>query len=84
MAYALTHVAKDVDNQLCFWMTQAWVHPKIRGQKVVKEMLQQLREEAKRLLCRHIIIPSSRGVAAYCRFLGKGWKPHVTLLKEDI
>ncbi len=84
MAYALTHVSKDVDNSLCFWMTQAWVHPILRGSKQVKGWLQLLRAEAKKNLCKHIIIPSSRENRAYCRFLGKGWKPYVTLLKEDI
>lgn len=84
MAYALTHVSKDVDNSLCFWMTQAWVHPILRGSKQVKGWIQLFRAEAKKNLCKHIIIPSSRENRAYCRFLGKGWKPYVTLLKEDI
>lgn len=84
MAYAIVHISKDVDNQLCFWITQAWVHPICRGSKEVKGWFQLLRDEAKRLLCKHIVIPSSRGVEAYCRFLGKGWKPYVTLLKEDL
>lgn len=84
MAYALTHVSKDVDNRLCYWMTQAWVHPILRGSKQVKQMYKQLTDHAKKMLCAHIIIPSSRGVKGYCRFLGEGWKPHVTLLKKDI
>lgn len=84
MAYAMCHVSKDVDNKLCYWITQAWVHPLLRGTKQVKEFYSILREEAKKNLCSHIIVPSSRGVEAYCRFLGKGWKPYVTLLKEDL
>jgi hypothetical protein len=84
MCYVLAHISKDVDNQMCYWITQCWVSPVIRGQRLVKEWFQLLRSEAKRCLCKHIIIPSSRGVEAYCRFLGKGWKPYVTLLKEDI
>lgn len=84
MAYAMTHISKDVDNKLCYWITQAWVHPVIRGSKQVKEWFQIFREEAKKNLCAHIIVPSSRGVEAYCRFLGKGWHTYVTLLKEDL
>lgn len=84
LTYVLAHVGKDVDNQLCYWLTQAYVHPKLRGQKVVKEWFQLLRQEAKRLLCKHIIIPSSRSTKAYLRFLGDGWHEYVTLLKEDI
>lgn len=84
MAYALTHVSKDVDNNLCYWMTQAWVHPILRNTPIVKDMYRQLRQDAFASVCRHIIIPSSRGVKGYCRFLGKGWKPYCTLLKEEI
>lgn len=84
MAYALTSVSKDVDNKLCYWMTQAWVHPALRRQPIVKHWLQVLREDARRQMCAHIMIPSSRGAKAYCRFLGVGWKPYVTILKEDI
>lgn len=84
MSYALTHVAKDVDNQLCYWMTQAWVNPVLRGKPIVKQMYRRLIEEAKRLMCKHIIIPSSREPKSYCRFLGKGWSPYLTLLKVDL
>lgn len=84
LAYALTHVSRDVDNQYCYYMTQAWVHPSMRGTSAVKEMYQKLRQHAKDLLCKHIIVVSSRNDKAYLRFLGKGWKPYVTLLKEDI
>jgi hypothetical protein len=84
VAYALCHISKDVDNKLCYWMTQAWVHPIMRGKKEVKGWFQKLRTEAKKNLCSHILIPSSRGTAAYCRFLGRGWKPYVSILKEDI
>lgn len=84
MAYAIAHISKDVDNRLCMWLTQAWVHPIIRGSKEVKGWFQLLRSEAKRCMCAHILIPSSRGVEAYCRFLGKGWHQYCTILKEDI
>lgn len=84
MAYALTHVAKEVDNKLCFWMTQAWVHKSLRGKQEVKKMYERLKEEASRLMCKHIVIPSSRETKSYCRFLGKEWHPYVTLLKTDL
>lgn len=84
IAWAMGNVSKDVDNQLCMWWTNAWVAPSYRRTPIVKEWFQQLRAEAKRLMCKHILIPSSRGVEAYCRFLGKQWHPYVTILKEDI
>lgn len=84
LAYAMTHVSKDVDNQPCYYMTQAWVHPILRGTHQVKLMYECLRQHAINLMCKHIIVVSSRGTKGYCRFLGKNWKPYVTLLKEDI
>jgi hypothetical protein len=84
MAYAMTHVSKEVDNKLCYWATQAWVHPALRNTPLVKEMWNVLRNDAVESLAEHIIIPSSRGSRGYCRFLGKNWKPYVTLLKEDL
>lgn len=84
MAYALTHVSKDVDNSLCYWMTQAWVHPVMRGSKDVKSWIQLFKDDAKQKMCKHMIVPSSRGIEAYCRFLGKNWKPYVHLLKQEI
>lgn len=84
LTYVLTHVSKDVDNQLCYWITQAWVDKRVRGHKIVKIWRDQLRAEAKRLLCKHIIIPSSRNEKAYFRFLGGNFHKYVTLLKEDI
>lgn len=83
-AWALTHISKDVDNKLCYWQTDAWVHPKWRGKKVVKQWNALLEEDAKASFCKHILIPSSRGTESYCRFLGKGWHPYVVLLKKDL
>lgn len=83
-AYALAHISKDVDNQLCYWITQAWVHPNVRTHKIVKLWKDQLVNEGKRMMCRHIVIPSSRSTKAYLRFLGKGWHKYVELLKVDL
>lgn len=84
LVYVLTHITKDVDNSLCYWITQAYVDKSLRSTPDVKRMYKQLQIEAKRLLCKHIIVPSSRGVEAYCRWLGKTWHPYVTLLKTDL
>jgi len=84
LAYYLAHVGKDIDNRLCYWITQAWAHPSIRHLPIIKEGWAQMRAEAKRLMCAHIVIPSSRNAKAYCRFLGKGWHQYATLLKEDL
>lgn len=84
VSYAMTHLANDVDNSLCYYMTQAWVSPTLRHSASVKEMYSALRRHASELMCRHIIVVSSRGTRGYCRFLGKNWKPYVTLLKETL
>lgn len=84
VGWALTHVAKDVDNSLCYWMTDAYVAPKWRGKPEVKEWFKALEADATANFCKHVIIPSSRNTEAYCRFLGKGWHPYVVLLKKDL
>lgn len=82
--YVLTHISRDVDNELCYYMTQAWLHPKFRNTKYSHETINLLRSHAKTLLCKHIIVVSSRNTKAYIRFLRGKFKPYVTLLKEDI
>lgn len=84
VSWTLAHVSKGVDNTLCYSMTDAWVTPAYRMKPIVKEWFRTMRTEAKRLMCKHILIPSSRGAEAYCRFLGKGWHQYLTILKEDI
>lgn len=84
IAWSLTHVSKDVDNSLCYWMTDAWVARSYRRTPYPKEWFQAMRTDAKKLMCKHILIPSSRGTQAYCRFLGKGWHEYLKILKEDL
>lgn len=84
MSYVLANVSKDVDNSLCYWINQAYVHKKYRGTKMTKVWHMQLVNEAKRLMCKHIIMPSSRNPEAYKRFLGMGIHTYVTLLKQDL
>src|SRR5258706_11862589 len=33
LGYVLTHISRDVDNELCYYMAQAWLHPKYRNTK---------------------------------------------------
>ncbi len=84
VCFALTHVSKDVDNSLSYWMTDAWVAPQLRHTDLPKQWFNTMREDAKHLMCKHVLIPSSRGSKAYCRWLGKGWKKHLEIIKEDI
>lgn len=84
LGYVLTHISRDVDNELCYYMTQAWLHPKLRNGRYAKEAIKLLRSHAKQMLCKHIIVVSSRNTKAYLRFLGGKFHPYVTLLKEDI
>jgi hypothetical protein len=84
LAYSICHLSIDVDNRLCYWITQTFVNKKVRRHKIVKIWRQQLYDEAQRLGCKHIIVPSSRHNEAYKRWLGEGWHTYVTLLKKDI
>lgn len=84
LGYVLTHISRDVDNELCYYMTQAWLHPKLRNGRYTRQAIQLLRNHAKQMLCKHIIVVSSRNTKAYLRFLGGKFHPYVTLLKEDV
>jgi hypothetical protein len=84
LAYALAHVSKDIDNQLTYTISQAWVCPNLRTKKIVKVWFQQLQDEAARLMCKHIMLPASRHVKPYLRFLGKGYHVYATLIKKDL
>ena len=82
--YMLGHVAKEIDNKLTYWLSQAWANPRVRG-KETKAWWQQIRQKAKDYLCSHIVVVSGRdNNEAYCRFLGTGYSVYATLLKEDI
>lgn len=82
--YVLANISKDVDNQLCYWISQAWLAPKYRGQGLVKIYWNTLKEHAKKNFCRHILIVSGRGNKVYQRLLGKNLHEYVHIIKEDI
>lgn len=84
VTYILAHIGNDYDGRLSYTVTQAWVRKDQRGQKWVKESWEQVRKRAKDCLCKHFAILSSRGNdAAYCRFLGNGFKFYASILKEE-
>ncbi len=83
--YILAHVGNDFDGRLAYTVTQAWVRKDQRGQSWVKAAWEKVRQRAKNCLCKHFVVLSSRGkTAAYCRFLGKGFKPYAEILKQEI
>jgi hypothetical protein len=84
LGYLMGRMAFDVDNELTYWLSQAWIAPQLRRTPIVKQWFEQIRAHAKTSGCKHIIVVSGRGADAYCRFLGKGWHTYATLLKEDI
>lgn len=83
-AFAITHISKDVDNNLCYWGLDAWVDPSLRHTGKAKEWFNLMREDAKKLMCKHFLVISTRNNAAYKRFLGRNWHDYATILKEDL
>ena len=82
--YLLCHFTNDIDGRLTYIVSQAWVRKDQRGQPWVKWAWERVRKRAKDSFCGHFMVISSRGNdLAYCRFLGKGFKPYASLLKED-
>lgn len=84
LGYVLGSISKDVDNRLCYWISQAWLHPKYRGTGIVKEYWSSIKAHAKACFCKHIVVVSGRGDKVYQRFLGKGFHLYANLIKEDI
>ena len=82
--YLLASFVLAVDNKLTYWISQAYIAPKYRGTELKNMCWEKIRDYAKSNFCRHIVVVSSRGSDGYCRFLGKGWHPYATLLKEDL
>lgn len=82
--YLLARVTKDIDNSLTYWVNQAWVHPNWRGHRVVKDWWEEIRKQAKRYFCKHLVIVSSRNPKAYSRFLGHGLEEYATLMMENL
>lgn len=82
--YVLSHIGKDVDNTMCYWIVQAYADKEVRGEKFIKELYPVLKEHAKKLFCKHILIPSSRSAQAYMRWLGTDLHQYAVILKEDL
>lgn len=84
ICYALAFVARDIDQKLAYHITQAWVRSDVRRNPIVKEWWEAMRQRAKDLFCKHIVITSSRNPKAYIRFLGHGMHEYCVMLKEEV
>jgi len=84
VGYVLSHISKDVDNTMCYWLVQCYADPTVRGERFLKETYPVLKKHAKDLFCSHILIPSSRNAEAYMRWLGDGLHQYAVILKEDL
>lgn len=82
--YALASVSVEIDLRLTYWVAQSWVDPKWRGNSVVKQSWQAIRQRARDLMCAHLVIVSCRNPAAECRWLGEGMEIYSTLLKQEL
>jgi len=82
--YLLARFVMDIDNSLCYWVSQAYVSKEHRGKKTL-DGFKTVREHAKKNFAKHIVAVSGRhNTEAYCRLLGKGYHKYATLLKEDL
>ena len=84
IAFIIANITKDIDNRLCYWVNAAWVRQDFRGNPIVKDWWEGVREHAKRCFCRHLVIVSSRGDKSYPRFLKHNLEKYADLLKEDL
>jgi len=84
LCYVMASVLREVDGKLTYWVSQGWVHKSMRGSPIVKDWWQQIRQRAKECFCKHVIVVSSRGTDAYCRWLRPGYHKYLSILKEDL
>lgn len=84
VVYGLAHISKDIDQKLCYHISQMWVAKEFRGKPIVKEWYEIIIERAKSCFCKHLVIVSSRNPEAYKRFLGHGLHDYATLLKCEL
>jgi hypothetical protein len=85
--YLLASFVVDVDNKMCYWVSQAYVDKEHRGGKASFRdyCWQIIREYAKEHFAKHIVVVSSRkNQKAYCKLLGRNFSEYAALLKEDI
>lgn len=84
VGYLIARTVLDIDDKLCYWISQAWVGKSHRGNPIVKCWFEEMRQRAKDLFCSHIVYVASRNPEAYKRFLRNGVHDYATLLKEDL
>lgn len=84
VGYALARIVKDIDNRLCYWVSQGWVRKDFRNGQHIRDSWKKLEEYAKKMMCSHIVNVTNRNPQAYLRLLGEGWDNYATLLKKDL
>lgn len=83
--YIIATLQPDFDGKLSYTVLQAWVRKDQRGKPWVKKAWNTVRQRAKESFASHFAVLSTRGKdKAYCRFLGKGFHPYASVLKEEI
>lgn len=82
--FLLATVTVDIDDRLTYWCSAAWVAPRFRRHPGVLGWWDKVKKEAKRQLCSHIVLVSSRNPFAYRRWLKTNFKNYAVLLMEDI
>jgi hypothetical protein len=83
--YILAYIGQSVDDRLSYVVNQAWVRKDQRGKPWVRDAWQKVRQRAKDTFCAHLLVLSSKeNDAVYCRFLGKGFHRHGSILKETL
>lgn len=70
-AYFLCSVEKAVDNNLCYMVHQGWISKEYRGNGDHRGWWNQVKERAKQMFCKQMLISSVRNYEAYKRWLGE-------------
>lgn len=79
-SYIIASVDKASNNNLCYFIHQAWIDKEYRHNGLSKETWPKLKDRAKQLFCHQMIIYSIRNYEAYKRFLGEDLTPYSEML----
>lgn len=82
--YVLGNVQRDIDNRLCYWITQGYVSPKYRNGELLVDGWSKIMDKAKECFCSHIAIISTREPRAFIKALGGDWKDYARIMIQDI
>ena len=84
VGFVTASIAKAVDNRLAYHLHSGWFSKPYRSTGFTKACWESVKAQARRRLCKHVILMSARSGEAFSRFLGREAEPYLELLKAKL